>query len=58
MKVIEKNVIFKKKKENLKRKKDNKTTETKGDILIMCKITLQITKLFCFLFTSSFGSFL
>lgn len=57
MKVIQKNVMFKKKKENGK-KKINKTTETEGDILLMCKIILQITKLFSFLSRSSFGNFL
>lgn len=40
------------------KKKTNKATEAEEDILLMCKTVLQITKLFSFLFTSNFGSFL
>lgn len=35
-----------------------KATEAEEDALLMCKIVLQRTKLFSFLFISSFGSFL
>lgn len=57
MSVIQKNLMFRNKKENWK-KNISKATEAEEDIPLMCKIVLQITKLFSFLFTSSFGSFL
>lgn len=53
--------VIKKKEVMLKRKKMkhlSKAKEIEGSILLMCKIILQITKLFSFLFRSSFGSFL
>lgn len=56
MNVIKKNVTFKKKKEN--ETYLSKAKEIEGNILLMCKVILQITKLSSFLFTSSFGSFL
>lgn len=42
----------------MKNKNTSEATEAEEDIILMCKTLLQITKLFSFLFTSNFGSFL